>query len=287
MASLALAACGGGGGDKADTPPVAELSAYSLPPPNDDVSATLAVPASQAGTFCVPNQGAEVFGGLAYVTKFPIRQKAYGCLVVSSAKGHPVLTGTQSIRFEVGPNDCSASVDYDDCLNNTSRHQIDESDATPTAGKVLTYETNVFIPPQTRLRPPGCCNVTTLAEVTSFGVNGFSVLAWLTVTESGDLAMRLHSGFKYEYLKDVPLAANPVGRWVNIRYEIKSTTQADGYLKVYVDGLLKVDQTRATLPIATVNNRLTLGIMNLGKSSATAPYGSQVFYVDGLSKTVR
>lgn len=285
-ASLLLAACGGGqdDGGGGDSPyRVASLAA----PTTNDVSPTLNVPASAAGTFCVPGTGAEVFGGMQFFTVHPFQQKAYGCLVVDSANGHPVLTGSRSIRFELGPNDCSAGAGYDDCANDSSRNQIEDDDARLTNGRVLTYDTNVYIPAQTRFRPAGCCQLMALAQLNFTGDGNFGVLAYLGVSPGGGLFVRTHQGFSYNILNDVPVAANPVGRWINVRYEIKSTTQADGYLKVSVDGVLMVDQTRATLPSATAVNRASFGIYNAFKSRATEPYATQVFYMDGISKTVQ
>ncbi len=286
LVSLLLAACGGsekdgeGGGSSYRN---ASLAA----PSTNETSPTLNVPASQAGSFCVPNAGAEVFGGISFFTVHPFKQKAYGCLVVNSARGHPALTGTESIRFEVGPTDCSASSGYDDCLNDTSRHQIEDDDPTPTNGRVVTYETNLYIPAQARLRPAGCCHLMALAQLNVVGDGDFGILAYLAVGAGGQLFVRTHKAFTYDVQQDVMVVANPVGRWISVRYEIKSTTQADGYLKVFVDGVLRVDETRATLRNANTVNRFSFGILNSPKSLASEPYAAQVFYMDGLSKTLR
>lgn len=289
--SLLLTACGGGGGAQDASAGEVPDSPYRIAtlavPSTNEASPTLNVPASQVGAFCMGNQLTEVFGGMRFVTPHPYKQKAYGCLIVNSSAGHPVLTGSESMRFELGPNDCSAGLGFDDCANDRSRHEIQEDDVKPTTGRVLTYDTNVYIPVQPRFRPAGCCHLLTLAELTWDSGTAFGVLAYLGVDAGGKLFVRTHQGFNYDIRSDAPVLANPFGRWVNIRYEIKSTTQNDGYVKVYVDGTLKVEQTRPTLPTETAFNNLRLGIFNSFKSWATEPYAAQVFYVDGLSKTVR
>ena len=67
---------------------------------------------------------------------------------------------------------------------------------------------------------------------------------------------------------------------------MKSTSEKDGYLKVFVNDKLKVLENRQTLPDSGSGHSLKLGIYNAYKSKAMEPYGKQVVYFDAISKSV-
>jgi hypothetical protein len=270
--SLALAGCGGGGSDASVTsaPPVAAAS----------------VVAALTGTTCATSGNTDVLGGLAFQTSHRINARDYGCLIVRKDAGHPVFDGQESARFEVRPGDCSATASYDDCTQDRSRHEINETTQAPTNGKTLVYTTHLFIPEQAQLRPRGK-NTMFLTQINVVDGEDYGTLAYLEVAENGDLLVRTDKDFGFDIRSQVPVAANPFGRWIEIRWEIKSSTGPDGSLKVYVDGVLKVDESRPTLPTATAANRLKIGIYNVFKSRALEPYGNQVVYFDGIARVMR
>ena len=115
----------------------------------------------------------------------------------------------------------------------------------------------------------------------------YGTLAYLEVADNGDLLVRSDTGFTFGIEKKYPVYSNPVGKWIKVGWEIRSSTGPDGYLKVYVDDVLKVNESRPTLPSATASNRLRVGIYNVFLSKALEPYGNQVVYFDGISKSVR
>lgn len=115
----------------------------------------------------------------------------------------------------------------------------------------------------------------------------YGTLACLEVAESGELWVRTDKGFSFEIERQYPVYSNPIGKWIKLTWEIRSSTGPDGYLKVDVDDVLKVNESRPTLPSATSVNRLKIGIYNVFRSRALEPCGNQVVYFDGIAKTVR
>ena len=277
---LALGGCGGGGSAGPATTP-ATTSATTT-------TTTAAVNASvQAGaTTCATAGNTDVFGGLTFQTSHRINARDYGCQVVRRDAGNPVFDGEQSARFEVREGDCSATADYDDCTQDRSRHEINETTVAPSNGTTLVYTTHVFIPEQPRLKPRGR-NTLFLTQINVVDGGDYGTMAYLEVADNGQLWIRTDQGFSFDIQKQYVADTNPVGKWIKVTWEIRSSTGADGYLKVYVDDVLKVDESRPTLPSTTAANRLKIGIYNVFKSRATEPYGTQVVYFDGIAKAVR
>ena len=271
---LLLAACGGGGSSGGAT--------SGVPSPVDAEASGLMI--TPGGTRCDGVSTADATGGLVFETTHPIGAQAYGCLVVDQADGQPVAEGAKSLRFELRPADCSSNSGFDDCKNDRSRHEINEDSRPGTQGSILTYETRVFVPPQTRLRPRGG-NALVVTQINFTDGNLYGTLAYLEIGTNGELQVRTHVGFTYDILNQVTVLADPVGRWVNVRYEIKSTSAADGYIKVFVDGVLKVDEVRATLPTASAAHTLKIGLYNAFKTRASEPYKTQVIHFDALAKS--
>ena len=277
--AVALAACGGGG-SSSDAVPVAQAP--------QDVSTPASTPAAPvlAGTSCATRTNTDVLGGLQFQTSHRINARDYGCLIVRKEDGHPVFDGAESARFEVRDGDCSAAASFDDCTQDRSRHEINETTLVPSDGKTLEYTAHVFIPKQPRLKPRGR-NTLFLTQINIVDGDDYGTLAYLEVAENGDLLVRTDKGFSFEIEKQYLVAANPLGRWIKLTWEIRSSTGPDGYLKVYVDDVLKVSESRPTLPSATATIRFKFGIYNVFRSRALEPYGNQVVYFDGISKAVR
>ena len=238
-----------------------------------------------AGTSCAGVDVPDVFSTVRFATSHPIRVTAYGCLVVDAADGLPVLDGTQSARFEVRPEDCTASASFDDCTNDRSRHEIQESFVGSTEGQTLVYDTHVYIPSQPRFRPVGD-NLLFLTQINYGDPDSYGTVAYLEVGQAGELMIRTHQGLGWDVHEQYVVATNPVDRWVNVRYEIKSTAGSDGFLKVYVDGDLRVDEVRQTLPTPVGANTIKFGIYNAFKSDAEEAYETQVVFFDGIAKGI-
>ena len=275
---IAVSGCGGGGDSGGD-----EVVAGKPSPADPTLTGLMVTP---TGTTCTGVTDADTTGGLDFETSHPIRAQAYGCLAVDAANRQPVFAGTKSLRFEVRPGDCSANRGYDDCINDRSRHEINELQRSGTQGKVITYDTHLYLPVQPRLRPKGG-SALFLTQIHFVQDDIYGVTAYLEVSQSGQLQVRTHIGFTYDTLNLYTVLENPFERWVQVRYEVKSTSQPDGYIRVYVDGVLKVDETRATLPNASAGHSLKLGIYNSFLTRASEPHTTQVVYFDGLAKQVK
>lgn len=232
------------------------------------------------------SSNADVFGTMAFETSQPIRAKPWGCLVVNAADQQPTWDGHQAVRFEVRPSDCSASSSFDDCANDRSRHEINEAGIGPTQGQILTWEERIFIPSQPKFRPKGG-NIMFLTQINFIDDSHYGTVAYIEVAPDGALMIRTHVDLTFNILRKYVVHKNPTDKWVKFKFEVKSTSQPDGYLKVYVDDQLVVDEVRPTLPTPTSVNFLKLGIYNAFKSQAIEPYGTQIVYFDGLSKTVK
>ena len=64
---------------------------------------------------------------------------------------------------------------------------------------------------------------------------------------------------------------------------IKSTAASDGYIQIYANDKLVINETRATLPNSGASDTLKLGIYNSSLSSASQAWQTQVVYFDGFS----
>ena len=279
--AAALAGCGGGGGNGAAA--VADVEVPPIAAPGAAASPT----ASSTGGSCSAGGNTDVFGDLPFRTAHRDNIRDYGCLIVRKDAGHPVFDGAESARFEVRDGDCSASASFDDCAHDRSRHEINESTQQPTNGNTLAYTTHVLIPEQPRFKPHGK-NTLFLTQINFIDAGDvYGTLAYLEVADNGDLLVRTSTGFTFGIEKKYPVYSNPAGKWIKVSWEIRSSTGPDGYLKVYVDDVLKVNESRPTLPSATAFNRLRIGIYNVFRSKALEPYGDQVVYFDSISKSVR
>jgi hypothetical protein len=126
-----------------------------------------------------------------------------------------------------------------------------------------------------------------LSQINFSDKDNYGTIAYIEVAQDGSLMIRTHVGLTFNILNQYLVSQNPVDRWVKFKFQVKSTSQPDGYLKVYVDDQLLVDETRQTLPTPTSVNRLKIGIYNSFKSRATESYDTQIIYYDGLSKVVK
>jgi len=228
-----------------------------------------------------------VFGGEVFETSHPIQAKSHGCLIVNSTDKQPVFDGLRSARFEVRPEDCNASVSFNDCTNDRSRHEINEKEGSSTSGQLLTWEENIYIPKQTRFRPKGK-NALFITQINFKNRTDYGTLAYLEIGENGELMVTTHNDFTWVVKKKQVIANSfPVDTWTNIKFEVLSTPQSNGYLRVYLNGKLVVEENRPTLPSNEYSNLLKFGIYNSFKSLASETYATQVIYFDGVKKTVR
>ena len=281
--TLLLAACGGGGGDSS--------SSSSSTTPASTVS--LATP---AGVQCANDfSNTDAFGNIIFTVSNPINASPWGCLVVDKANNQPVYSGSQSVRFEVRPGDCNGSDSYNDCVNDRSRWEIFQNRNTSTAGQIITYEYALYIPAQAQIQPPpksGSYPSTVLTQInwqclprsqcSSLGTDGYGALAFLKINYTGTLSIQTHQDFTWTPNQTVTVDSNPYNKWIRFRYVIKSTTASDGYIQIYVNDKLVINETRATIPNSGAFDTLRVGIYNSFLSAATQPWQTQVVYFDGF-----
>jgi Polysaccharide lyase len=235
---------------------------------------------------CTDNLNVDVFGNIPLSTTHPINAKYYGCLIVNKNEYFPTYDGTQVSRFEVRNGDCSGNSGFNDCINDRSRHEINETNLTSLIGKTIIYQTSLYIPTQKKFRPSGN-NLLVLSQINFSDDKNFGALSYIVMGENNNLFVQTHKGFTWEPNKQVTINTNPYDKWINIRYEIKLSTANDGNFKVFADNQLLVNEDRATLPTNNSYLSLRLGIYNSFLSAAKEPYDTQIIYIDGVSKIVK
>lgn len=245
----------------------------------------LLVAAPAVESDCTGVTNTDALGGLPFITFLdPI---SYGCHIVDAANGHPVHDGVQSVRVELHADECNSSPQSPDCQTDRSRYEVFHNNrGFSSDGKVVTYTEWVYVPPQPRFRPRGQ-NIMFLNQIQYLPPDNEvgGVLAYLEVGDNGELMIRTHQGFTFNIQQRYTVLQNPVGVWTKIVWEIGGTTQSNGFLRVYVDDVLMVDETKPTLPTAGWRHSLKIGIYNAFKSMAIEPYDTQVVYFDGIAMT--
>ena len=289
ITALLLAACGGGGGDSSS-------STSSTTTPASTVN--LATP---AGTPCLTStKSTDVFGSTNYIVFQTINASTWGCLLVNKSDGQPVFDGNQSVRFEVRPGDCNANSGWSDCANDRSRWELQSDDHkwASTQGKIITYQYYVYVPYQPQILPPTRTDVrdrtasTLLSQLNWYSrtnkdtTTGHSIMAGLYVNESGGFYVLTNKDFGYTPNQKILIDTNPYDKWIKMTYVVKSTTAADGYIKIYANDKLVVDETRATLPDTDCTTLIRIGFYNTFLSVTSLAWQTQVAYYDGISTTV-
>jgi hypothetical protein len=243
-------------------------------------------PLKYSNTSCVDNLNTDVFGNLSVGTTHPLKAKSYGCLIVNKNENFPVFDSSQSSRFEVRNGDCSGNKGFNDCINDRSRHEINETNLSKLVGKTIIYQTYLYIPTQKRFRPAGN-NLLVLSQVNFSDNINFGALSYIVMGEKNNLFIQTHKGFTWEPNKQITISTSPYDKWISIRYETKLSSGIDGNFKVYVDNQLLVNEDRATLPTDNSFLSLRLGIYNSFISAAKEAFETQVLYIDGVSKVVK
>ena len=289
ITALLLAACGGGGGDSSS-------STSSTTTPASTVN--LATP---AGTPCLTStKSTDVFGSTNYIVFQTINASTWGCLLVNKSDGQPVFDGNQSVRFEVRPGDCNANSGWSDCANDRSRWELQSDDHkwASTQGKIITNQYYVYVPYQPQILPPTRTDVrdrtasTLLSQLNWYSrtnkdtTTGHSIMAGLYVNESGGFYVLTNKDFGYTPNQKILIDTNPYDKWIKMTYVVKSTTAADGYIKIYANDKLVVDETRATLPDTDCTTLIRIGFYNTFLSVTSLAWQTQVAYYDGISTTV-
>ena len=293
FSAFLLAACGGGGSDSSS-------SSSSSTTPASTIS--LATP---AGTACLSDlNNTDAFGNISFSvsgTAFGTA-KAWSCLVVNQANSQPVYSGTQSVRFETRLGDCFiGNGGYDDCANDRQHNDLQAYSNNSSQGQIITYEYAIYIPSQPLIQPPpaqgkGETPLTVLTQInwicasnnpcSSLGSNGYGALAYLKTDYTGALYLQTHKDFTWTPNQVVAIDTKPQDKWVKLKYVIKSTASSDGYIQIYANDKLVINETRATLPNTSATQYLKVGIYNAYISYSTQAWQTQVVYFDGFNTSV-
>ena len=275
-----LSACGGGGDSSSSSSSSSTTSRAILTTP--------------PGTVCANDFGnTDAFGNITFQVSQPVGSQAWNCLVVNGNTLTPTVSGTQSVRIEVRPGDCNGNSPpstYSDCGNDRSRYELMANPSKATQGQIITYQYYIYLPAQPLIRPAtrsGASNTTAMFVSQINWINnsgtGYGTLVYLAVDSSGALYLSPQQGFAFANDAPVTVDSNPANKWIKMTYVIKSTSSSDGYLQVYANDKLILNQTRATLPASNYTNMLKVGIYNAYLSAAASAYDTQVVFFDGFS----
>lgn len=236
---------------------------------------------------CENNSDSDVFSGITFFTLHPINSKPWGCNIVNSIDGNPVFNQSKAIRIEVRPGDCSGNSGFNDCVNDRSRHEIQENLNESTNGKLITYSEKIFIPSQPGFLATGTNGypLLVLNQITATDSDNFKVLLYLKLGKGNKLQIRIHEELNFSKIKEFLISDNPFDKWLDIKYVLKSSDNLNGNIKVYLNSNLAAEYTGITLPSATGKNSLRLGIYNSGISYITQTLANQVVYFDAIEKT--
>lgn len=302
--SVILSACGGGSDLASSSAGVAVAS--SSPSAVSLAAINLATPAGTACTSSFSNTDA--FGNIKL--KLSQGTTPWGCLVVDQANSQPTYSGSQSVRFEVREGDCDATQTFisgsdlkaTDCSTSRSRYEIYENSGNSTEGQIITYEYSIYVPTQPLIQPApskgaSSTPLTVLTQINwscstnapcpTIGSNGYGALAFLKTDYTGALYLQTHKDFTWTTNQVVTIDTKPQDKWVKLKYVIKSTAEADGFIWIFVNDKLVINETRSTLPNSSAKDALKFGIYNSSKSSGAVPWQTQVVYFDGFSTLVQ
>jgi hypothetical protein len=231
----------------------------------------------------------DVFNGVKFVNNNTYGNKPYGSLIVNKDDGYPVYDGKESCRFEVRSGDCGWNDGFSDCQTDRSRSEIREEDFEKyDSGKVVTYIAHVFIPNQLKFRPLGTGNLLVMNQVNYSDSSGkvFGALMYLVMEDNNSLLIRTHRNFTWDWFRNYQITNSPYDKWITLKYEIKMSNNSDGFIKAYVNDNLIVFENRPTLPSKTGLLNFKFGIYNSFISLSKESYGTQIMYVDGISKKI-
>jgi hypothetical protein len=228
------------------------------------------------------------------VAKFNLFQlnnrQSYHCLQVHKSDGHPTKSGDYTYRFELRPEDCTWHLKgWNDCLNDRSRTEIeDDTDGINAYNKEIVWDYWMYIPDQSKFRPTGSAHlfVSQLLTMSTDKTNYFG-LAQMLISRDNKLTIRPLKQFSFTSEGDIPVIDNPYNQWINIRYEIKTSMNSDGYVRIKVNGNTVVNTTRQNVLDKDSRVMMRVGLYNGFKSTATEPYNTQVIYYDSITKSIK
>ena len=146
----------------------------------------------------------------------------------------------------------------------------------------------MYIPEQSKFKPTGSAHlfVSQLLTMSTDNTNYFG-LAQILISRDNKLAIRPLKQFSFISEGDIPVINNPYNQWINIRYEVKTSMNNDGYMRIKVNGNSVVNTTGQNVLDKSGRVMMRLGLYNGFKSTATEPYATQVIYYDSVTKSIK
>jgi hypothetical protein len=172
--------------------------------------------------------GFESKGTLSFERSLNIR--SYGYQRVSQP--HPVRAGETSERFEVRDGDCYWNSGWNDCKTDRERSELTETSPLATIGFEYWYGWSLFVPKDFPNIYP---TITTLGQFNQKVTNIPPVM--FNLRWSGFWLMMYQYDHSFLLIPEDDFR----NRWHDIIVHVKWSTDFDGFLKVWVNGQLKVE----------------------------------------------
>ena len=217
-------------------------------------------------------------------------EKSYACQIVSKSDGFPVYSGNQSLRFELRAGNCSANWRNvtNDCANDRSRSEVEDKSATYSSiNKIITYEYMMFIPNQINFKPPRAS--LTVSQILMFTPTNYVGLAQLIIDDNKNLLLALTTDFQWTRTPEEPVLVfeKPFDQWIKIRFDIKTTTSPNGYVRLTVNDKFIHEQVRQTSAEEELDITLRLGLYNTGITRFKEEWPTQIIYYDEVVRTIK
>ena len=282
---ILFAGCGGGSS--------ASTSVIEPPVTNNNIVTTDLARQTVRGVSC------DLFNSdISDVAKFkPLEvsyRQSYHCLQVHKSDGHPTKSGDYSYRFELRPEDCTWDTGHNDCLTDRSRTEIeDRNNGINVYNKEIVWDFWMYIPEQPRFKPIGSGHLFVSQLLTNSTTGNYFGFVQILISSENKLVVRPLNEFSFTAVGnshatvDINAIDNPYNKWINIRYEIKTSMYDDGYSRVKINGNTILNNTGPNVLDKDLHVMLRLGLYNGSKSKAIEPYNTQVIYYDSITKSIK
>jgi hypothetical protein len=175
--------------------------------------------------------------------------KKHQIQIVNAEDGHPVKSGTQSIRFEIREGDCSWDKSWNDCENDRHRSELT---SVKKAFKHKFFAWSIYLPEDFRSVDPVQLQATQIHQVMPNHAPGgmYAHNLGFEINNGGYWAVRYLKAYYQErdsysgyYKKNAHLLdiKDMLGKWTDVVLEFKSTKTKKGIIRVWINGELKYE----------------------------------------------
>ena len=170
--------------------------------------------------------------------------------IVNAEDGHPVKSGTQSIRFEIREGDCSNNEDWNDCTGDRYRSELT---STKKGFKHKFFAWSIYLPEDFQSVDPVHLQAAQIHQVMpNYKPDGktFAHNLGFALNNGGYWAVRYLRAFPQEkdsysgyYKKNAHLIdiKDMLGKWTDVVLEFKGSKNKDGIVRVWINGELKYE----------------------------------------------